>query len=177
MRYWLNVRQDRLQRLAKRLDDLSRRDELRIQREHEIEELRRKAAADLYEVCVRFVNALNAVATNITLELSPERYGPESFRDTGPNIFQIHASGRIVQLAFEPGEETISTEHFRTPYILEGAVRWFNQESLEGLGIKEHLLFYCLEKRRRYWVRYDPQSHRKGMVDEDYLIELFEEVL
>ncbi|MCP5110988.1 MAG: hypothetical protein GY953_09155, partial [bacterium] len=145
--------------------------------DQEIEELRRQAAVDLHGVCNRFVGDLNSLSLNIEVELSPERYGPESFRDTGPNIIQINASGRIVQLAFEPAEPTISTEHYRVPYTLEGAVRWFNQESLEGLGIKEHLLFFCLEKRRRYWVRYDAQTHRKGPVDEEYLADLFEDLL
>ncbi|MCP5110216.1 MAG: hypothetical protein GY953_05215, partial [bacterium] len=93
------MRQERLTRLAKRLDDLARKDELRIQRDQEIEELRRQAAVDLHGVCDRFVGDLNSLSLNIEVELSPDRYGPESFRDTGPNIVQINASGRIVQLA------------------------------------------------------------------------------
>jgi hypothetical protein len=171
------VNSDRQARLAKRLEEVARRDEARIRRELETEELRRQAAAELYAMCAAFVESLNRLMTQIRLELSPERYAPEMFHDPGPNIFQMQASGRILQLGFDATAPLISTEHYRTPYILEGAVRWFNQDSLEGLGIREHQLFYCIEKRARYWLYFDAQAHRRGAVSEDYLAERFEELL
>ena len=138
---------------------------------------KRRAASELYAMFEHFARELNALVANIEVEFSPESWKLDSLLDTGPNIFQMNASGRVLQLAFEPAEPMVSMEHYRTPYTLEGAVRWFNQESLEGLGIHENLLFYCLEKKRNYWVRYDAQSHRKGPVDEDFLAGCFEQLL
>ena len=89
----------------------------------------------------------------------------------------MNASGRIVQVIFTPTDSATSAEEFQIPYTLHGAVRRFNQELLDGLGIREHLLLFCLDKRSSYWLHFDPKTHRKGPFDEDYLIEVFQELL
>ncbi len=171
------MRADRIHRLARRLDLAAGADDDLIRREHEIEVLRQAAALELHTLCRNLVRSLNDVLSQTSVELTPEIFTNETFQDSGPNIFQMSASGRLLQLAFESTERLIATENFKTPYILEGAVRWFNQELLEGIGVQEHLLFYCLGKRDRYWLHYDSLSHRNGRVDEDYLVERFEELL
>lgn len=178
MRYWQReMREDKLRRLAKRLDATAREIERRIQEEQRIAGLRRAAAVRLHTVCLNFVRSVNALTQEIKLELAPPEFSEETFRDPGPNLFQINASGRIVQLAFACCEPLVSTEAFTIPYILEGEVRWFNQESLEGMGVRDHQLFYCLENARQYWLWFDSQTHRRGPVDEDYLADRFEELL
>ncbi len=171
------MREDKLRRLARRLDATAREIERRIQEERRIAGLRRAAAVQLHGICLNFVCAVNALTREIKLELAPPDYSEDSFRDPGPNLLQINASGRIVQLAFASCEPIVSTEAFATPYILEGEVRWFNQQSLEGMSVREHLLFYCLDNSRQYWLWLDSQTHRRGPVDEDYLADRFEELL
>lgn len=171
------MRQDKLRRLAKGLDATAREIQMRIQEQERIARLRRAAAVELHTACLNFVRSVNALTTEVKLELAPPDYTEGTFRDPGPNLIQISASGRIVQLAFQSSEPLVSTEFFQTPYVMEGEARWFNQESLEGLGIREHLLFYCMERSRQYWTYFDPQTHRKGLIDEDYLADLFEELL
>lgn len=171
------MQQDRLQKLAQGLDTLAVKDDLRVRREQEIAELRIEAAVEMHEICADFVQSVNALLLNIRIELTPEEFSPRSFHEAGPNLFQMNASGRIVQVIFAPTDLATSTEEFQTPYTLQGAVRRFNQELLEGLGIREHLLLFCLDKRANYWLYFDPKTHRKGPFDENYLIEVFQELL
>ena len=69
-----------------------------------------------------------------------------------------------------------STDDLRTPYTLEGSVRWFNQDLLERDDIKDHRLYYCLDKGRSLWRYYDARSHRTGPVDDEYLAALLEQL-
>lgn len=178
MRYWhRTMREDRLRRLARAFDATAREIEERMREEQRIAGLRRAAALELHAICLNFVQSINALTEQVKLELAPPEFRAEMFREPGPNLFQMSASGRIVQLAFQGTEPLVSTELYPTPYILEGEVRWFNQDSLEGLGIREQMLFYCLDRNRRYWAFFDPQTHRRGPVNEDYLAELFEQIL
>ena len=64
-----------------------------------------------------------------------------------------------------------------TPYTISGAIRWFNQKSLESLGIKELLLFLCVEKDGSVWTYFDQKKHKKGQFDEEYLMDLLEDLL
>jgi hypothetical protein len=168
---------DRIRKLAQQIDSIAQRDEERIRQARQIAELRGKAAVELYGICADFVTALNSATAKVKLELSPQDYTEESFADPGPNIFQINAAGRVIQLTFTVQEPMASTENFRTPYILEGAVRWFNQESLDGLRIREHLLFCTLVRARYQWVPVDRQTNRRIALDYDYLADRFEELL
>jgi hypothetical protein len=168
---------DRLKKLAKHLDALARKDEHHIRRAHEIGSLRRQAALELHGICADFVRQLNQLLSEIELELHPREYEAEGYRDTGINLFQINARGRILQIKFEATPELFSTEDFRVPYILTGAVRCFNQQLLETDLIEEQSLFYTIEKSRHHWRFFDGRTYRSGLVDADYLAGLMEELV
>jgi len=168
---------DRLRRLAKSLDALARKDENGIRRAREIGSLRRQAALELHGICGDFVRELNQLLSEIDLEFHPGEYGPENFQDMGINLFQINARGRIVQIKFEATPELISSEDFRVPYILSGAVRCFNQQLLEKDLIEEQLLFYTIEKSRHLWRFFDARTYRSGSFDADYLTGLMEQLV
>ncbi len=168
---------DRLRKLAGRLDALADKDDRRLRREREIEQLRRHGALALHTLCATVVDSLNPMLTRVNLELAPPVYGENDYEDTGRNLFQIQAHGRIVQITFEGSETTTSTEDFRTPYILKGAVRWFNQERLEREEMEEQWIFYCLGKEACAWRFLDPRTHRTGVVDADYLIGLLDQLI
>jgi len=168
---------DRLKKLARSLDALARKDEIRIRRAHEIGSLRRQAALELHGICGDFVRDLNQLLSEIELEFQPEEYGPENFRDEGVHLFQINARGRILQIKFEATPEPISTEDFRVPYILAGAVRCFNQQLLEKDLIEEQLLFCTIEKSRHLWRFFDARTYRSGLFDADYLTGLMEQLV
>jgi len=168
---------DRLKKLAKSLDALARKDEVHLRRAHEIGSLRREAALELHGICGDFVRGLNHLLSEIELEFQPEAYGPEKFQDSGINLFQINARGRILQIKFEATPELISTEDFRVPYILAGAVRCFNQQLLEKDLIEEQLLFYTIEKSRHLWRFFDARTYRSGPFDAQYLTGLMEQLV
>ncbi len=173
----LQLQKDRLKKLAQRIDALAKKDESVIEKAREIASLRRKAALELYGTCAEFVRGLNELLARTELELDPDDYRPDGFHEHGVHLFQINARGRILQIKFEATEELVSTEEFRVPYILEGAVRCFNQRLLDQDLIEEQLLFYTLEKRRRMWRFFDVRTHRSGPFDADYLIGLMEQLV
>lgn len=168
---------ERLKRLARSLDALARKDENGMRRAQEIGALRRQAAGELHGICGDFVRGLNQLLAEIKLEFHPEQYGPDSFQDVGINLFQINARGRILQIKFEATPELVSTEDFRVPYILAGAVRCFNQQLLEKDLIEEQLLFYTIEKSRHLWRFFDARTYRSGPFDGDYLAGLMEHLV
>jgi len=168
---------DRLRKLARSLDALARKDETHIRRAREIASTRRSAALELHAICTGFVRTLNQLLTEIELEFHPQEYGLDSFQDTGINLFQINARGRILQINFEATPELVSTEDFRVPYILSGSVRCFNQALLEKDLIEEQLLFYTLERSRRLWRFFDGRTYRTGPFDADYLTALMEQLV
>jgi hypothetical protein len=168
---------DRLKRLAKSLDALARKDEVHLREAREIGALRRQAALELHGICGDFVSELNHWLSEIELEFRPEEYGPENFHEDGLNLFQINARGRILQIKFEATPELTSSEDFRVPYILSGAIRCFNQQLLEKDLIEEQLLFYTLEKSRRLWRFFDARTYRSGPFDADYLAGLMEQLV
>lgn len=168
---------DRLRKLAKSLDALARKDEVRLHQAGEIGSLRRQAAVKLHGICGDFVRDLNQLLSEIELEFHPEDYGPDNFHDEGINLFQINARGRILQIKFEATPELISTEDFRVPYILAGAVRCFNQQLLEKDLIEEQLLFYTMEKSRHFWRFFDARTYRSGPFDAVYLTGLMEHLV
>jgi hypothetical protein len=172
------ARQDRLQQLARSIDALAEEDGLLFQRAEQMGETRRKAAVELHRVCASFARKLNALLKSADLVLDPPDYEAERFRDAGVNLFQLNVRGRILQIEFEATPELISTENFRVPYTLEGAVRCFNQQLLERDLIEEQLLFYCVEKGgAAMWRFFDGRTYRTGPFDEDYLLSLMEQLL
>jgi len=168
---------ERLRRLAKNLDALARKDETGIRRAREIGSLRRQAALELHGICGDFVHGLNQLLAEIELDFQPGEYGPENFQDAGINLFQINARGRILQIKFEATPELVSTEDFRVPYILAGAVRCFNQQLLDKDLIEEQLLFYTIEKSRHLWRFFDARTYRSGPFDAAYLTGLLEQLV
>lgn len=168
---------ERLKKLAKSLDALARKDEIRLRQAHEINSMRRQAAAGLHRICLNFVTDLNQLLSEIELEFQPEEYRADSFSDEGINLFQINARGRILQIRFEATPELISTEDFRVPYILAGTIRCFNQQLLERDLIEEQLLFFTVEKTRQLWRFFDARTYRSGEFDAGYLTGLMERLV
>jgi len=165
---------DRLRRLAAGIQALAAKDEQFLRRAHEITELRQRAAGDLYHVCSGFAASVNRLLSHPELTVDPPDYLPGSFNEDGTNLIQISVRGRILQIEFEATPELISTEDFRIPYTIEGAIRSFNQEWLERNTIMEQLIFYCLEKNRHHWRYFDARTYRSGPLDQDYLVSLME---
>ena len=168
---------DRIEKLAESIEALARKDEERIQEAHYIDELRREAAAELHSCCASFVISLNRLLNKVTLELAPPEFHAEVFRDPGVNVFQINAAGRVIDIEFQATDTLTSTEQFRVPYILQGSIRWFNQDMLDHTVVTETMLFYCHEKDQRRWVVFDPRTHRVAPFDQDYLIALMERLV
>lgn len=161
-----------MKRLADSIDLLAERDERLLEQSRQVASLRRAAALELHGACAAFVGELNALLCRGEIELDPPDFTEESFDENSPNLFQINARGRILQIEFEASRELISTEDFRIPYILEGAVRCFNQELLEQDLIQEQYVFYCLEKQRNLWRFFEARTYRTGPLNQDYLISL-----
>jgi hypothetical protein len=169
---------DRLKKLVEAIDTLSEKDNALHIKAQEIEALRRQAAAELHTIAAKFVCEINRQLSKIQLEFDPPEYSVESFRDVGANLFQINVHGRIVQIQFASTPQTISTENFRVPHILEGSIRCFNQESLERAVVEEQFIFYCLDKKgQNLWRFFDARTYRSGPFDQEYLITLMEQVV
>jgi len=170
-------RRERLKRLARSLDALALKDEVLLRKGREIAALRCEAALELHSVCARFVRELNGLLARFELEFQPAEYEAENFQEEGVNLFQINARGRILQITFQAPPELVSTEDFRVPYILAGAVRCFNQQLLEKELVEEQMLFYTLERSRRMWRFFEGRTHRSGPFDAEYLISLMEQLV
>ncbi len=168
------IDEERLRRLAQRLETVATADRARIEDEKRLAELRRDSAFELYAICSNLVRSLNAAMAGPLVELAPADYARDLFVDSGTNLFQINFSGRIVQLAFAGADPMVSTEEYARPYTIHGAVRWFNQQSLEGSGIGEHLLYLCVGRSGAHWEYFDPKTHQRGDVDEEYLAGILE---
>ena len=171
------MQRDRLKKLAASIDALVKKDEEQLRRAQDMQALRRKAAGQLYAVCAEFAGAINDLTTHTELKLDPPDYNAHAFRDGDVNLFQLNARGRILQIEFEATEELTSSEDFRIPYALHGAVRGFNQELLEQNLIREQLLFYTIEKTGNLWRFFDARTYRTGPFDQDYLIGLLEQLV
>ncbi len=168
---------DRIKKLASQIEALTRRDRRLAEKTREVEVLRRKAACELHSICASFVESVNRLLTEVRVELAPSDYAPEMFRDPGVNIIQINTHGRIIHITFEATHELVSTEHFRTPYILEGEVRAYNQEMLDRVEIESQLLFYCLEREQNSWRLFDRRSYRNGLLNDEFLVSLMERLV
>ncbi len=169
--------EDRLTKLARNLDRVAEKDLSRIAREKEIEELRRQAAVRLHEICRNLVSSINGKVKLVQLELSPAGFDAAEFHDAAVHLFQMNAAGRVVQLSFRGTEPLVSTYELKTPYTLEGSIHWFNQEMLDRDEMKEHLLYYCLDRKGNQWRYQDTRTHKTGDVDEEYLVGLLEQII
>ncbi len=167
----------RLKRLAKKLDELPAKDEERIRQIREMELRQRLGAVELHELCMDLVQTLNGLLKKLKLELTPEVYNPDRIESEQGLLFQINANGRILQVAVLAPENCPTTEHFRIPYVLRGALRSFNQESLERQEIQETPIFYCRERSDFSWVYMETRTRKTGAVDREFLMDLLEELL
>lgn len=172
-----SILEARLKRLARDIEALAQKDKTSLRRTQEIGDLRRRAAAELYNVCAGFVDAINSLLPQPELTLDPPQFGADSFHDDAPNLIQMNVRGRILQIEFETTPELISTEDFRVPYTLSGAVRAFNQALLDKDLIEEQLLFYTIEKQRAMWRFFDARTYRSGEFGQEYLISLMEQLV
>ena len=170
-------RESRLKRLAKKLDELPAKDEERIRLIREMEMRQRSGAMQLHELCRDLVQTLNGMLKKLRIEFTPEVYNPAEIESDSGMIFQINASGRVLQLALAPPESDLSTEHFRIPYVLRGAVRSFNQEWLDRQEIQETAIFYCRDRGEFSWLYVEPRNRKTGPVDRNFLIDVIEELL
>jgi hypothetical protein len=171
------LQKNRLKKLGEAIEALAQKDSALIQKTHTVAALRREAAVNLHAICARFIQELNEHMSSTQLEFDPPDYLPESFQETGVNLLQINARGRILQIEFASTQDTVSTENFRVPHILEGSNRCFNKEILEQAAIEEQFIFYCLEKKRNLWRFFDARTYRSGPFDQEYLITLMEQVV
>jgi hypothetical protein len=166
-----------LKKLAETIDALVEKDKRQVEFSRRIEQRRIEGAVELHSVFRSFVAEVNSFATSAGLSLDPEEFAPNQFVDSDQNFFQIHVRGRILLVTFGPPAEEISTENYRDPYILEGAVRCFNQELLEHESIEEHQLFYCIDCPAPGWRYSKLRTYQTGAVDESYLASVFESLL
>src|SRR5689334_17377900 len=120
------TRDNRLKRLAREIEALAEKDEGDQRRARDVAALRRRAAVQIHTVCAHFVESVNRLLPRPEVELDPAEYTEELFHEEHPNLIQINVRGRILQAEFAATPELISTEEFRIPYTLSGAVRAFN---------------------------------------------------
>jgi hypothetical protein len=164
---------DAIARLAKQIDSTTRSERLAVNAEA-VANLRRQGAAELHRICSEFVSSVNSRLLEARLELSPAAYGPDQFRESGPNLLQISSQGRQMQIAFQAGPEPVSTQKFLIPYVLEGEIRTYNQRMLERFEIRYMMLFYCVEADEASWRYYDWRTAHTGAVDTGVLASLME---
>src|SRR5260370_38908107 len=135
------------------------------------------AAVELHTIFRDFITRVNAIVKTTGLVLDPPEFDESLFLDSDQNVLQINVRGRILMVSFGPTLLTVSTENFRDPYILEGAVRGFNQDLLEHNSIEEHSLFYCVDCTEAGWRYFKSRTYESGPVDDDYLISVFDLLL
>jgi hypothetical protein len=164
---------DPILRLARHIDRTTRAEQL-VANAQDVMAVRQQGAGVLYSTCEQFVALVNRRLPGPELELAPASYSGESFRDGAPNVFQIGAGGRQMQIAFGAPRELVSTEKFLIPYILEGEIRTYNQKMLERFEIRSLSIYLCIEDGRSTWRFYDWRSRRTGKVDPDLLASLMD---
>ena len=167
----------RLKRLAANIEALVEKDAVLLGRLRDTADLRRGAALALHGICAEFVESLNRLLSKGAVILDPPEFSEATFSEEAPNLIQINASGRILQVSFECTPDLVSTEDFRIPYTLAGSIRAFNQRMLDKDLIEEQLLFFTVEKHRSMWRFFDARTYRSGPFDREYLISLMEQLL
>ncbi len=168
---------NRIARLAKQLGDDIRKEQHLLLTDSKVLELRRQGASQLYSICADFAASVDRFLTPPVLEIAPSTYDPEVFRNSGANLIQLNARGRIIQLAFESTRARFSTDKFLIPYILEGEVRAYNQEMLERTQVRSQALFFCVEDSQTTWHYYEWVSGRTGAFGREQLVNLMERIV
>jgi hypothetical protein len=165
--------EDAIARLARQIDAARKAERFRLNAD-EVAGLRRQGAAELHRVCSEFAASVNSKLSDAALDLSPVKFGPEMFRESGVNVIQIAYRGRAMQITFEGTRELFSTEKFLVPYILEGEIRAYNQEMLERFEIRSRLLFFCVAEVTNGWRFFDWRTRQTGAVTREFLVSLME---
>jgi hypothetical protein len=174
---WKKRRPDRLGRLADAIEAIGERDRKLIEESTHVDHLRSRGAMELYGVCRSFVDRVNARLSAPAILLDPPSFVERNYNDGGPNLFQINLRGRLLQLEFEATDELYESDDFRRPYVLRGAVRSFNQDSLDNNGVDEQMIFYCPDQNTVRWYFLDGRTYRTGLLTEDYLVSEMERLL
>lgn len=175
---------DRIRRLARKIEDLRRKDETTAARRLEIHRQRQEAARKLHEVCECFVAQVNGLIKEDQMMLVPNEFSGEATEDNHIQ-FMLNVRGRVLLIDLEPPSSLVSTELFRKPYILQGEVRFFNQELLDDSRVEEHGIFFCPNegvkdgngRRAGSWLFWNGRSYKSGPVDDGYLAELMEQLM
>lgn len=173
----LQGRDARVKRLAESIDALAEKDERRLNQAREMRVLRGRAAAELHAICAEFVASVSRLLQHSEITLDPPQLAEDALREDEPNLIQINARGRVLQIEFGVASDLVSTEEFRIPYTLRGSIRAFNQDMLDKDRVDEQLLFYTLEKDRKLWRFFDARTYRSGAFDTEYLVTLMEHLL
>jgi hypothetical protein len=169
--------EQRLQKLARKLDAIPAKDAERIAQAREIERKQHAAAAELHQLCAAFVASLNEVLREMVIEFTPSEFTPASLDAPSGSLFQINASGRIIQVILHARETAVSTEHFRVPYILEGRIRSFNQDLLDRQEINEYQIFYCVDRTEEAWRYFDTGTRTSGKITREFLIDTLDQIV
>lgn len=169
--------EERIARLAKLIGEDVKKERHLLLNDSEVLELRRQGAAALYAICADFAASVNRLLTPPVLEMAPSDFAPEMFRNSGANLIQLNAQGRILQIAFESTRERFSTDKFLIPYILEGEVRAYNREMLERTQVRSQALYYCVEDGRKAWRYHEWSSGRSGVFSQEQLVSLMERIV
>ena len=142
-----------------------------------MEQLRLQGATELYDVCRGFTEAVNRRLPKPAVMLDPGEYSAANFSNGVPVLFQISLRGRLLQLEFAATEEHLSSEDFRKPYVLTGAIRSFNQDFLDHNIVDEKAIFYCPEGVEGRWHYSDRRTYGTGVLTQDFLVSALEQLL
>lgn len=170
-------RDERFQKLARRIEELRRKDEAADQRRQTIQKRRTEAIHRLWEICNGFATHLNSYIEHDPLQLSPPEPPPNFPEDEHLQLL-MNVRGRILLLDVAAPANLVATDNFKKPYILEGEVRFFSQELLEEERVEEHGIFFCPgEGPEGAWIFWNGRTYKSGRVDENYLAGLLEQIL
>lgn len=166
-----------MQKLAGRIEELRRKDEVIYRHRDKVRQQRTEGIRRLWEICRLFAEHLNSYVGEDRLELSPADPPQEISDDTQVQLL-LNVRGRVLLLDIRPPNSLVAAENFKKPYILEGEVRFFNQELLEDDRVEEHGVFFCpSEGQDGAWLYWNGRTYKSGRVDEDYLAGLLEQIL
>ena len=170
-------RDERFQKLARRIEELRRKDESAQEHRRQIGQRRTEAVQHLWHVCSSFASHLNSYVEHDQLQLSPPK-PPGDFPEDNQLQLLMNVRGRILLLDIGAPADLVANDNFKKPYILEGEVRFFNQELLEEERVEEHGIFFCPgEGSQGAWMYWNGRTYKSGYVDENYLASLLEQIL
>ena len=172
-----HARDDRFQKLSRRIEELRRKDEAAQERRSQICKRRAEAIHQLWHICSGFARHLNSYIEHDPLHLSPSD-PPGDFPENSQLQLLMNVRRRILLLDIGAPAALVGNDNFKKPYILEGEVRLFNQELLEEERVEEHGIFFCPgEGSQGAWMYWNGRTYKSGHVDETYLASLLDQIL